>query len=88
MANIFNAKADLIIMDGGGGLIHPDPAELNKLPLAVKQKTYLTHRSSLPEEITGFNLIHPGQQWEFMPAATVSIGDINAIQDLPSYFQP
>jgi CRP-like cAMP-binding protein len=70
-------------MDGGGGLIHPDPAELNKLPMEVKQKTYLTHRSNLPEGITGLNLIRPGQQWEFVPASTVSIGDINAIQNSP-----
>ena len=81
LANIFTAKADLVIMDGGGGLIHPDPAELDQLPMNVKQKTYLTHRSNLPEGITGLNLIHPGQQWEFIPAATVSIGDINAIQN-------
>ena len=81
LANIFTAEADLVIMDGGGGLIHPDPAEINQLPLQVKQKTYLTHRSNLPEGITGLNLIHPGQQWEFIPAATVSIGDINAIQN-------
>jgi CRP-like cAMP-binding protein/glyoxylase-like metal-dependent hydrolase (beta-lactamase superfamily II) len=83
LANIFAAKADLVIMDGGGGLIHPDPAELDKLPMNVKQKTYLTHRSNLPEGITGLNLIHPGQQWEFIPASTVSIGDINAIQNSP-----
>ena len=83
LANIFTAKADLVIMDGGGGLIHPDPAEIGKLPLNVKQKTYLTHRSNLPEGITGLNLILPGQQWEFIPASTVSIGDINAIQNSP-----
>ena len=83
LANIFTAKADLVIMDGGGGLIHPDPAEINKLPMNVKQKTYLTHRSNLPEGITGLNLIRPGQQWEFIPASTVSIGDINAIQNSP-----
>jgi CRP-like cAMP-binding protein len=83
LANIFTAKAELVIMDGGGGLIHPDPAELNKLPMKVKQKIYLTHRSDLPEGITGLNLIHPGQQWEFIPASTVSIGDINAIQNSP-----
>jgi CRP-like cAMP-binding protein len=83
LANIFTAQADLVIMDGGGGLIHPDPAEINQLPLEIKQKTYLTHRSNLPEGITGLNLIHPGQQWEFIPAATVSIGDINAIQNSP-----
>jgi CRP-like cAMP-binding protein len=81
LANIFTAGADLVIMDGGGGLIHPDPAEMNQLPMHVKQKTYLTHRSNLPEGITGLNLIRPGQQWEFIPAATVSIGDINAIQN-------
>ncbi len=85
LANIFTAKADLVIMDGGGGLIHPDPAEVNKLPMKAKQKTYLTHRSNLPEGITGLNLIHPGQQWEFIPAATVSIGDINAIQNSPFF---
>ncbi len=73
----------MVIMDSGGGLIHPDPAELNKLPMQVKQKTYLTHRSNLPEGITGLNLIRPGQQWEFIPAAAVSIGDINAIQNSP-----
>ena len=61
------------------GLIHPDPAEIDKLPMNVKQKTFLTHRSNLPEGITGLNLIRPGQQWEFIPASTVSIGDINAI---------
>jgi CRP-like cAMP-binding protein len=83
LASIFNAKADLIIMDCGGGLIHPDPAELNKLPMKVKQKTYLTHRSNLPEGVTGLNLIYPGQQWKFVPASTVSIGDINAIQNSP-----
>jgi CRP-like cAMP-binding protein len=83
LANIFAAQADLVIMDGGGGLIHPDPVELNKLPMKVKQKTYLTHRSHLPVGITGLNLIHPGQQWEFIPASTVSIGDINAIQNSP-----
>ena len=83
LANIFTAKADLIIMDGGGGLIHPDPTEINKLPMSVKRKTFLTHRSSLPEGITGLNLISPGQQWEFIPAPTVSIGDINAIQNSP-----
>ncbi len=83
LANIFTVKADLVIMDGGGGLIHPDPAEINQLPLNVKQKTYLTHRSNLPEGITGLNLIRPGQQWEFIPASTVSIGDINAIQNSP-----
>ncbi len=83
LANIFTAKADLVIMDGGGGLIHPDPAEIDKLPINVKQKTYLTHRSNLPEGITGLHLIHPGQQWEFIPASTISIGDINAIQNSP-----
>jgi CRP-like cAMP-binding protein/glyoxylase-like metal-dependent hydrolase (beta-lactamase superfamily II) len=83
LANIFTAKADLVIMDGGGGSIHPDPVEIDKLPMNVKQKTYLTHRSSLPEGITGLNLILPGQQWEFIPASTVSIGDINAIQNSP-----
>jgi CRP-like cAMP-binding protein len=83
LANIFAAKADLVIMDGGGGLIHPDPAELDQLPMDVKQKTCLTHRSNLSEGITGLNLILPGQQWEFMPATTVSIGDINAIQNSP-----
>jgi CRP-like cAMP-binding protein len=83
LASIFTAKADLVIMDGGGGLIHPDPAELDNLPMKVKQKTYLTHRSSLPEGITGLNLIRPGQQWEFVPASTVSIADINAIQNSP-----
>ncbi len=83
LANIFTAKADLVIMDGGGGLIHPNPAEFNKLPMKVKRKTYLTHRSNLPEGITGLNLIRPGQQWEFVPASTVSIGDINAIQNSP-----
>ncbi|MBM4302278.1 MAG: cyclic nucleotide-binding domain-containing protein [Deltaproteobacteria bacterium] len=83
LANIFSAKADLVIMDGGGGLIHPDPAEIDRLPMKVKQKTYLTHRSNLPEGITGLNLIRPGQQWEFIPASTVSIGDINAIQNSP-----
>jgi CRP-like cAMP-binding protein/glyoxylase-like metal-dependent hydrolase (beta-lactamase superfamily II) len=81
LANIFAANADLVIMDGGGGLIHPDPAEINKLPMNIKRKTYLTHRSNLPEGITGLNLIYPGQQWEFIPASTVSIGDINAIQN-------
>jgi CRP-like cAMP-binding protein len=81
LANIFTAKADLVIMDGGGGLIHPDPMEIDQLPMHVKQKTYLTHRSNLPEGITGLSLIHPGQQWEFIPASTVSIGDINAIQN-------
>jgi CRP-like cAMP-binding protein len=83
LANMFTAKADLVIMDGGGGLIHPDPLELDQLPLEVKEKTYVTHRSNLPEGITGLNLIRPGQQWEFIPAATVSIGDINAIQNSP-----
>jgi CRP-like cAMP-binding protein len=83
LANIFTGKADLVIMDGGGGLIHPDPAEIDKLPVNIKQKTYLTHRSNLPEEITGLNLIRPGQQWELIPASTVSIGDINAIQNSP-----
>ncbi len=83
LANIFTANADLIIMDGGGGLIHPDPAELNKLPMSVKRKTFLTHRSSLPEGMTGLNLISPGQQWELIPAPTISIGDINAIQNSP-----
>jgi CRP-like cAMP-binding protein len=83
LANIFTAKADLVIMDGGGGLIHPDPAELNKLPMKVKQKTYLTHRSNLPEGITGLNLVHPGQQWEFVPASSIGIGDINVIQNSP-----
>jgi CRP-like cAMP-binding protein len=83
LANIFTAKADLIIMDGGGGLIHPDPAEINQLPLSVKRKTFLTHRSSLPAGITGLNLISPGQQWELIPAPTVSLGDINAIQNSP-----
>jgi CRP-like cAMP-binding protein len=84
LENIFTSKADLVIMDGGGGLIHPDPAEIDKLPMKVKQKTYLTHRSNLPEGITaGLNLIRPGQQWEFIPASTVSIGDINAIQNSP-----
>ena len=83
LANMFTAKADLVIMDGGGGLIHPDPAELNQLSMEVKQRTYLTHRSNLPEGITGLNLIRPGQQWEFVPASTVSIGDINAIQNSP-----
>jgi len=83
LANFFTAKADLVIMDGGGGLIHPDPVELNQLPLDVKQKTYLTHRSHLPDGITGLNLIRPGQQWEFVPASNVSIGDINAIQNSP-----
>jgi CRP-like cAMP-binding protein len=83
LANIFSAKADLVIMDGGGGLIHPDPSEVNKLPMNVKQTTYLTHRSNLPEGITGLNLIHPGQQWEFIPAPSVSIGDINAMQNSP-----
>ena len=83
LANIFSAEADVVIMDGGGGLIHPDPAELDKLPLHIKQKTYLTHRSHLPEGITGLNLIRPGQQWEFIPASTVSIGDVNAIQNSP-----
>ena len=73
LANIFTTNADLVIMDGGGGLIHPDPVELNKLPMKVKRKIYLTHRSNLPEGITGLNLIRPGQQWEFIPAATVSI---------------
>jgi CRP-like cAMP-binding protein/ribonuclease BN (tRNA processing enzyme) len=83
LAKTFTAKADLVIMDGGGGLIHPDPAELNKLPMKIKQKTYLTHRSGLPEGITGLNLIRPGQQWEFIPSSTVSIGDVNAIQNSP-----
>ncbi|MBM4287689.1 MAG: cyclic nucleotide-binding domain-containing protein [Deltaproteobacteria bacterium] len=83
LANIFNAEADLVIMDGGGGLIHPDPTELNKFSMKVKRKIYLTHRSNLPEGITGLNLIRPGQQWEIIPAATVSIGDINAIQNSP-----
>jgi CRP-like cAMP-binding protein len=83
LANIFSAQADLVIMDGGGGVIHPDPAEMDQLPRHVKQKTYLTHRSNLPEGITGLNLIRPGQQWEYIPAATVSIGDINAIQNSP-----
>jgi len=31
LANIFTAKADLVIMDGGGGLIHPDPVEMDQL---------------------------------------------------------
>ena len=51
----------------------------------VKKKTYLTHRSNLPEGITGLNLIRPGEQWEFVSASTVSIGDINAIQNSPLF---
>jgi CRP-like cAMP-binding protein/glyoxylase-like metal-dependent hydrolase (beta-lactamase superfamily II) len=83
LAKIFTSQADLVIMDGGGGLIHPDPVEINKLSFDVKQKTFLTHRSNLPKEITGLNLIHPGQQWELIPTSSVSIGDINAIQNSP-----
>lgn len=83
LAGIFTAQADLVIMDGGGGLIHPDPAEVNKLPMSIKKKIFLTHRSNLPEGITGLHLISPGQQWEFVPASTVSIGDINAMQNSP-----
>jgi CRP-like cAMP-binding protein/glyoxylase-like metal-dependent hydrolase (beta-lactamase superfamily II) len=73
--------ADLTIMDAAAGLIHPDPAELELLGKEI----YVTHRSSLPEGITNLRTICPGQQWEFLPAKTWDVGDINAVISSPIF---
>lgn len=39
---------ELIFMDGGGGQIHPEPAELMSLPVSVREKMYLTHMAEIP----------------------------------------
>lgn len=75
--------ADLIIVDGAGGTIHPDPLELNKLPLEQKGATKITHRSSLPEGVSGLETIKPGQMWELVPEAVWSVGSVYAIANSP-----
>jgi CRP-like cAMP-binding protein len=55
-------KIDLIFMDGGGGAIHPDPAELAALPASVRKKMYITHVSSIsPEMEEKVHIGKPGQ---------------------------
>lgn len=79
-------EADLIIMDGGGGPIHPDPVELNKeLAWNQKKNMFLTHRSSIPEGVSDLRTITPGQQWILIPAKEISIGNVNAILNTPIF---
>jgi len=55
-------RADLIFMDGGGGAIHPDPAELAALPAGVRKKMYITHVSAIsPEMEEKVHIGRPGQ---------------------------
>ncbi|GEM_PF-1468150 len=55
-------RIELIFMDGGGGAIHPDPAELAALPEEVRKKMYITHVSAIsPEMEEKLNIGRPGQ---------------------------
>ncbi len=41
----------LIFMDGGGGRIHPEPAELARLPGAIRKNMFVTHLSDISPEL-------------------------------------
>lgn len=76
-------EADLTIMDGGGGLIHPRHVELNELPWERKNHMFLTHCSAIEKGSEGLRVIYPGQQLDLIPAKSYDIGDINAIINTP-----
>ncbi|MDQ7823462.1 MAG: cyclic nucleotide-binding domain-containing protein [Candidatus Eremiobacteraeota bacterium] len=44
----FREGLELILFDGGGGPIHPEPEELAELPDEVRRRMYLTHVAELP----------------------------------------
>ena len=79
-------RADVTIMDGSGGLIHPDPLELNaELSETQKERTFLTHKSSLPEGVTGLQTLQPGKQWVLIPSKKIDLGDYSAIAHAPIF---
>lgn len=43
---------ELIFMDGGGGMVHPEPQELMRLPSSIREKMYITHSTSMSPEIS------------------------------------
>lgn len=77
--------ADLTIMDGGGGMIHPRHSELNNLSWERKNRIFLTHCSVIETGVEGLRTIYPGQQWELIPAKCLDLGDVNAIISTPIF---
>lgn len=76
--------SDLTIMDGAGGAIHADPNELDAaLSWEQKERTFLTHRSSLPPGVSGLKTIQPGMQWEIIPSVSWTVGDVNVVMNSP-----
>lgn len=79
-------NADLIFMDGGGGIIHGDPLEMNQaIPDEQKKKIFLNHCPELPPGITGLRTIIPGQNFILVPDKKMALGDINVILDSPIF---
>jgi len=79
-----STKSDLTLMDGGGGIIHADPLEINtKVPEMQKMNIFLTHCPQLPESITGLHQIYAGQEWILIHPKTIGLGDLNAILNSP-----
>jgi CRP-like cAMP-binding protein len=49
-------EAEIIFMDAGGGVVHPDPLELAALPEEQKMKLILTHTSCIDHNIQELHL--------------------------------
>ncbi len=77
-------KADVVIIDGGAGQIHPFPEDLEKvLEWEEIDRTYLTHRSSVPADCGGFKVMEPGTQVELISAKNLAVDNIDAILNAP-----
>ncbi|MEK7512355.1 MAG: cyclic nucleotide-binding domain-containing protein [Patescibacteria group bacterium] len=77
-------SSELTFHDAGGGMIHPDLAELAALPEQARRHIVPTHLASIPTELADkFNAIIPGQSWVLSEQQYWSTTDFLQISHAP-----
>ncbi|MBI5077044.1 cyclic nucleotide-binding domain-containing protein [Candidatus Falkowbacteria bacterium] len=76
--------SDLTFHDAGGGLIHPELAELAGLPEQARRHIVPTHLASIPPEFSDkFEVIRPGQTWIIQGDRKQSVSDMLVLSNSP-----
>jgi predicted dehydrogenase len=77
-------SSELTFHDAGGGMIHPDLAELAALPEQARRHIVPTHLASIPVELADkFKAIIPGQSWVLSEQQYWSTTDFLQISHAP-----
>lgn len=77
-------ESEVTFFDAGGGMIHPSPEELAKLPKQVRARMILTHVSFLPDKAKDrFDLVKVGQNIEIIPQEIRDVSDMMAVVKSP-----